>query len=599
MPKINQLPPHEAQKIAAGQVIERPANAVKELLENAIDAQSTHISLYIEDGGKKLIRVVDNGHGMDRQDAHTCFLKHATSKIKSIDELPSITSFGFRGEALTSIAAVSNVTMRTKIKESDEGTQVTAQEGEIKAEPIACPDGTDITIKQLFYNVPARAKFIKKREIETRHILQAIKALCLAYPHLHIELHVEGRQLLNCPAQEDIISRYAQLWDATTAQHMIALHASNSAKGLSIDGAISNHQWFRYDRSGIFFLVNNRWVTNHQLGRALLKGYNNVIPHGRYPMASIAIMINPALIDINAHPKKEEIIFAHPRIVEQLIEQTVRSALEKHISKQVKKEVSLFVPSPAQAAVSFTPASFTSMQPPANAFVFEPTTAEPKNTAAAVSHAPSTQPIQDKAPLPLLDTHAQSHTIVGQLHKTYILIEKEDGLFMVDQHAAHERILYELFAHRFATVPTINLMFPQLISCTPEDCALIEPHLPLLAEHGISVELFGKDQLIVQSTPVHLKNAPLKELIMQAISWIKEESTLDRDELHKTMHKKLQAQMACKAAVKAGDTLTHEQMQELIEDLHKTPNRFSCPHGRPTGWLVSLSEIEKKFQRRK
>ncbi len=608
MANIKQLPLHEAQKIAAGQVVERPANVVKELLENAIDAGANTISLFIEDGGKQLIRVVDNGCGMDEADAHLCFKKHATSKIKSVDELPSLTTFGFRGEALASIAAVAKVTLLTKEKDAVEGLRVNAQEGNIAVEPTGCPQGTDLTIRDLFYNVPARAKFLKKRETETRHIIQAVQALAFAYPDLHIQLTVDGRQLLNCPAQETMLQRCAQAWDGTTAKHMMAIEATRSDKGISVSGAISNHQWFRYDRSGIFFLVNNRWVTNIQLSRALVKGYNNVIPNGRYPMAAISIIINPALIDVNTHPRKEEITFAHPRTVEQLILQTVRQALEKHVSKQIKKEVS-FYQAPAQTTPSaspsfaFKPASFTSIEKDIDIFKssFVPsapdTSVAPTATAAPIPTA-SPAPLPPETTIPIIETADESHTIIGQYAKTYILIEQQDGLFLLDQHAAHERILYEQFAQRFEDLPTINLMFPQLINCSQEDRTLLEAHLDIFKQHGITIEPFSKEQLIIQSTPVHLKNTPLQEIVQQVIGWIREFQNIDKEQFHKKIHDKLRAQMACKAAVKAGDVLTHSQMQELIKDLHETPNRFSCPHGRPTGWMIPLLDIEKKFRRK-
>lgn len=611
MPKIQQLPAHEAQKIAAGQVVERPANVIKELIENAIDADATHISITIKDGGKQLMRIMDNGCGMDEADAQACFKQHATSKITSVDQLPSLTTFGFRGEALASIAAVSMVTLRTKTSDSSQGTEVIAQDGTIAAKPTACPQGTDISVQNLFYNVPARAKFLKKRETENRHIIQTIKAICLAYPHLHIELTVDDTKLLNCPAQEDLVSRYAQLWDKSTSEHMIPISASNSAKGIVITGAISNHQWFRYDRSGIFFLVNNRWVGNYALGRALLNGYSNVLPHGRYPMAAINIMINPALIDVNSHPRKEEIIFANPRIVEQLIKETVIKTLEKQVSKQIKKEVSFYQPQSNENSFAFTPAAYTALDEMPPALDFSQTKslppALPESSSTSQTMAQSTHQTVDqqqfiqeisKPAIPILETQRQPYRILGQLLKTYILLEKEDGLYMVDQHAAHERILYELFGNRFEKLPTINLMFPQLITLDAKDLELLERYVSLLSDHGITIEPFGKDQVVIQSTPVHLKDAPVKEIIDQLIAWAKEHSAIDQKELEKLMHNKLRAQMACKAAVKAGDELSIEQMNELIEDLDKTANRFSCPHGRPTGWLISQNDIEKKFKRR-
>ncbi len=604
MPHIKLLPIQEAQKIAAGQVVERPANIVKELIENSIDAHATSISVFIENGGKDLIRVVDNGCGMDHSDAKLCFEKHATSKIRSIDELPSLTTFGFRGEALASIAAVSTVTLSTKHAESD-AIKITAHEGTMRDEPTASAQGTDIIVRNLFYNVPARAKFLKKQETETRHIVQVLQAMAFAYPHIHFQLHLDGKKVLNCPPQETMIQRTAQIWDATTAQHMLSVDAMRSDKAISISGAISNHQWFRYDRSCIFFLVNNRWVTNFKLGSALIKGYNNVLPHGRYPMAALSIMINPALIDINTHPRKEEIVFAHPRVVEQLIQESVTKALEKHVSKQITKSSSSIKPfiasSPKASFFSFTPAAYARTIDDMVPNVSKKASEVPlqKNTAPiAPITITETVPSQSAiAPISILEKSVD-YTIIGQYAQTYILIEKNDGLYIVDQHAAHERILYEQFAARFENLPTINLMFPQIITLPSEDIALIEPHLNLFTQHGILCEPFSKDQLIIQSTPVHLKNCALDDLVKQTISWIKELQSIDTKEFEKQMHEKLRAQMACKAAVKAGDSLTLEQMKELLKDLSQTDNRMCCPHGRPTGWLIALDDIEKKFRRR-
>lgn len=609
MARIKLLPAHEAHKIAAGQVVERPANAVKELIENSIDAGATRITVYIEDGGKQLIRVVDNGCGMDSEDAKLCLEKHATSKINSIDDLPSLRSYGFRGEALASIAAVATMKLTTKETGKTEGCSVIAQQGKISSQTTACPEGTDITITDLFRSIPARAKFLKKRETETNHIMQIMHAMSLAYPQYHFQLYVDGNSTLNCPPQEHSINRGAQIWGTKIAQHLIAIEPTEPQAGITITGAISNHAWFRYDRRTIFFLVNNRWVTNQHLARALVKGYDNVIPQGRYPTAIIAITIDPTQIDINTHPKKEEIVFEHPRRVEQLIYKTVRSTLEKAVSKQIKQTVSFASSSYTPMELSRTAPSLSSDRypfdmPPApfsTPAFSEQSSPKESNVSATHESTMPTSAFQDH------QTHVISHPeasqeisykLIGQLHQTYLLIEQEEGLYLIDQHAAHERVLYELFAHRFQDVPTIPLMFPQIIPCNQHDIALIEPHLHLFHEHGIAIEPFGKDQLMIQSTPVHLKNSPLHELIQQVMSWIREYQAVDQETFIKTMHDKLRAQMACKAAVKAGDTLSISQMQELLDDLYACPNRFSCPHGRPTGWLFSFNDIEKRFRRR-
>lgn len=608
MGKIQQLPPHEAQKIAAGQVIDRPAHVVKELLENSIDAGATKITISIEDGGKKLIRIIDNGCGMNKEDALLCFQKHATSKIKSIDELISITSYGFRGEALASISAVSNVVLRTKEISNQEGTMVAITDQKTSVTNLACPNGTDIAINNLFYNMPARAKFLKKRETEANHISHVIKTACLAHPEIHIIFEVDGNTTLNCPPQESIKDRFAQLWDHTTAQHAIEINATHSSKTFSVTGAISNHQWFRYDRSAMYFLVNNRWVMNHTLGRALLKGYNNVLPQGKYPMACIAIFINPSHVDINMHPRKEEVKFAHPRVVEKLIEDTVRATLERNLSKQIKKEVQfatsihpqfpsyLSEPPHTKTGMVFMPASSTSFDAHVLRPAPTPAPALPPIPAMSLIQEAPTQP--HESTISILEKTNAPYTIIGQYHKTYILIEQEDGLFLIDQHAAHERVLYEIFANRFDQVPTINLMFPQLISLTLDELNILEPYFGLFAQHGITLNRFSKDQITIQSTPVHVKNISLTQLVKEVISWIQEEDIVDQNEFTKKINDKLRAQMACKAAIKAGDSLSQEQMSELLEDLYKTDNRFSCPHGRPTGWLMSLHEIEKKFRRK-
>lgn len=337
MPKIKQLSSHEAQKIAAGEVVERPANIVKELVENSIDAGSTRISIYIEDGGKKLIRIVDNGYGMDAADAQICFDRHATSKITHVHELETINTFGFRGEALASIAAVSQITLITKEENNLEGTHITIEANNIiNTNFIACPTGTDIHINNLFFNVPARKKFLKTTQTEWRAIQLLFNAFCFDYPDIHFTLFSDGKQVLNCPATHTIKNRALQLWENTMHKHFLDISVNTE---ISVNGIISDHQQYRYDRSSIYFFVNKRWVKNHQLSSALLKGYDNVIPHGRYPIAAINITIPLHEVDINIHPRKEEVKFLHPRLVEQAIQNAIKTALERNTSHNLRKEI--------------------------------------------------------------------------------------------------------------------------------------------------------------------------------------------------------------------------------------------------------------------
>lgn len=637
MPIIKQLLPHEAHKIAAGEVVERPANIVKELIENALDASATQISIYIKDGGKELIRIVDNGTGMDEADALACFNKHATSKITHIDELETINTFGFRGEALASVAAVAHVTLITKMAHADVGIKVSVACNSITdTQPVATVTGTDIRVHDLFYTIPARKKFLKKSETEWRHIVQLFQAFCLAFPHIHFRLYHDDTEIHNCPPVTDSSQRFIQLWHH---QSVLAFSDSRIDGTLNITGVISTHNQYRYDRSGLFFFVNNRWVKNNALASALLKGYQG-LPDGRYPMACVHITVDSTLVDINIHPRKEEVAFMHPNKVTSLITNAVKSTLDTHTSTNLRGTQH------APPSASYVPASPVSTSPfkntmPSvftpfdfNTFVSAPDTQVQKifddqrvtlaeeqisvpRTASApyetpsvdisstttqsftqhTIHTPHTNSLANDEPV--MGDAEQSFTLIGQLHKTYILVEHEEGLYLVDQHAAHERILYELFSQRFNDCATVNLLFPHIITLSANDYATIIPHLELFTRNGITLEPMGTHQLIVSATPIHLKEINFEELVRQVVGWITEYGNVDREDFFKTINEKLHAQCACKAAVKAGDALTHEQMQTLLTDLYKTKNRSTCPHGRPTGFLVSLDEIEKKVKRKK
>lgn len=636
MARIKQLHPHEAQKIAAGEVVERPANVVKELVENSLDAGATAITIFIEDAGKSLIRVVDNGCGMSSEDAHLCFAHHATSKITHVDQLSSLTTFGFRGEALSSISSVAKTTLITKEADAQLATKLTLEQATvIQQEQITANTGTDIRIANLFYNVPARKKFLKTNDTEWRQIQLLFQAFCLTYTTIHFKLYSNETLVFNCPAVTTRAERTAQLWDHTIAHQIISLEPEEK-DGITLEGIISNHTYARYDRSTLFFLVNNRWVKNYGLSKALLKGYMNVLPPEKFPLACLAITIDPAAVDINVHPRKEEVQFLHPRIIETRIQQRVKETLEKHLSAQLKKTVTLrpsnmltprqassyakasedkqdenltgYVPqfnsSPPLLQHSYTSMKSGMINAPNNQSITSPTlnishSSEYPSPIHAELVEASLYPHKNEAQQPLVEQAViADYSILGQFHKTYIIIEQDNDLFLVDQHAAHERILYEQFANRFKQVPTIQLMFPQCITLSSTDMALIEPHLTLLRENNIALEPFGATQLMVTAIPVHLKEVALDELIKEVCGWIAQESSLEKSALFKKMNEKLHAQMACKAAVKAGDELTHAQMAQLIRDLYISPNRFTCPHGRPTGWQLPLYEIEKKFKRK-
>lgn len=602
---IKQLSPEQANQIAAGQVVERPANIVKELIENSIDAGASRIELYIEQGGHHVIRIIDNGCGMSPDDAHACFLRHATSKLISIDQLPTINTFGFRGEALASIAAVSNVTLITKHIADELGTKIELKNGKATTTNVTSTCGTDITVDQLFYNVPARKKFLKKDSTEWRAIEQLFEAFCFSFLEKHFIIWHDGKQVHNCPPVASLTERVAQLLPAAISTSTIPL-IEHAQKGISITGAITHHHYFRYDRTSIFLFVNNRWVKNKELSSAMLNGYLNVLPAGKFPAGSISITVDPHEVDINTHPRKEEVAFVHPKRVSTLLTTAVKATLEAHLSKQLARTVT-FAPSrsttlPPEDPFATQDTSFVMpMQPFRQNPALRPILSSLQTASKALYTEVPTQPaFNETQELPqahIKMAHDKNYSIIGQLSNTYILLEHEDGLFVVDQHAAHERVLYERFKSRFGNVPTIELLFPLVIELTQDDITLIADHLDLLTAHGVAIEQFGPTQLRITSTPVHAKEITFYELIREMIGWIKESQGISTEQLHEQINEKLHAQMACKAAIKAGDILSTEKMNALLDELYACENRFICAHGRPTGWLLSTHEIEKKFKR--
>ncbi len=604
MAQIKQLPPHEAQKIAAGEVVERPANLLKELVENSLDADATSVSIFIEQAGKQLIRVVDNGTGMSPEDARICFYQHATSKISTVDELTSITSFGFRGEALASISAVAKVTLITKQTDAKEGIKLLIDKNKIESEePIGCNTGTDISVADLFYTVPARKKFLKKDETEWRQINQLFQAICFAHKNVHFKLHRDRRLVYNCPPTPTTKQRVAQLWDKTIFDHTIEIMGSNEAAHIQVDGIVTNHHYGRYDRNSIFLFVNNRWVKNYELSRSLIKGYMNVLQAGKFPAGVVFVTIDPQEVDINIHPRKEEVRLAHPMRVNKVISHAVKLGLENHLSSQIKKTVTIsnqpefderITPLPSHAPFQSAPPLPSPYAKPINLNEQAILASLPSK----ISSEPAIQTEQKSVILETITTKQFPGTIIGQVHTTYILIDKQEGLYLVDQHAAHERILYEQFTQKLSEVATITLAFPQIIQKAELELDLLMPYLDILQSHGIAIERFGTDQLIIKATPVHCKRVNLSELISKMIGWITTDSHADQEAVKKGLNEHFHAQMACKAAIKAGDVLNHEQMKNLLDTLQKTDNRFTCPHGRPTGWMLSWYDIEKKFKRK-
>ncbi len=597
MKKIKILSPHEAQKVAAGEVIERPASVVKEILENALDAGATHITLYIEKAGKDLIRLVDNGCGMSAEDAKICILPHATSKITSISDLASLTSLGFRGEALASISAISHMQLKTKMADDEVGIALTVDEGKIiKEETVACSTGTDLTIADLFYNTPARKKFLKQDQTEWNQIQALITAYALSNTHIHFRLLRDSNEVLNVPPVASLKDRITQLWDHNFAQQLMPL-VEQTDGALFMTGLISNHHFWRYNRSNLYFFVNNRLVKNHGLGKALLKGYKNVLPDGKFPAAFIFIGIDQSEVDVNVHPRKEEVQFAKPHTVENALGRAVTASLEQNVSKQIapKQEVGEL------KAFNFDAMPFNTPQPQPASQVQSPGAPQGTMLSELLSVAVPMKAEPSKESAPVVETQkpilSDMGTIIGQFLNTYILLEQDATLILVDQHAAHERILYEKFRSKFVQPEGTRLLFPEIITLLPDELTLILQQKELFKEHGIELEAFGDGDLAIKTAPPKFQHVALKELIREVLDFISEHEKLPKETFLKQLTEHVHSQMACKGAIKAGDILSGTQINQLLIDLEQTDNRFICAHGRPTMWTLSKEEIEKKFKR--
>lgn len=638
MARIKQLLPQEAQKIAAGEVVERPANVVKELVENALDAGATQITISIEDAGKKLIQVIDNGCGMDPEDARMCIKHHATSKIAQVSDLEHIVTFGFRGEALSSISSVSKVVLTTKEADSTAGVTLEVSDGIITKEiVVACNTGTEIAIHDLFYNVPARKKFLKSKETEWRTILQLFYAFCLDYPQVHFKLYNEKKLVHNCPAASHLTLRIEQLYEKALSHNILVFEAEETRMNLKVSGALSDPQYSRYDRNQIFVFVNKRWVKNHKLAQALIKGYQGMLQPERYPAGFIFISLDPEFVDINIHPRKEEVQFLHPRIVELCIENGVKERLELYTAQRLGAPVGPKTTAPEQSVQQQKTNPFLAQLVQTNSYPTEQVWHISKQFEQNLPAYPEenqqsenaqfeqiltrhfTQPetlttkqsLANQAPQANTSTSAQLieqtqqvttsqelvYTLVGQALNTYIIIQTGDGLVVIDQHAAHERIIYERLKANFNTIERAKLLFPQVLSIAKNDMITLEPYLALFDSFGLLIEQASETELVIQETPIYLKNQPITDIIQQAIGWIHELHNVDTDQLRKSLQEKIHAQMSCKAAVKAGDELTPAGMHQIIKDLYAQENRLTCPHGRPTIWALSHYEIEKKFKR--
>ena len=674
MGRIHVLPEHVANKIAAGEVVERPASVVKELLENALDAGATRIKINIEAGGKKLIQITDNGCGMVRDDAMLAFERHATSKIKDAEDLLSVATLGFRGEALPSIASVSRLHLETRAGEASAGTILEINGGRMaRVEEAGLPEGTSITVRDLFFNTPARKKFLKAESTELSHIASLVTHYALAHPEKHFELHSATNAMLVAPPVAGYSERVYQVFGKETLDQLIPVAAvqplervglpqpppwrrkeedENGDPGsppdpgeMRLHGFVSKPEIQKLNRNSIFVFVNGRLIRDRLVQHGLTEAYRNIIPPTVYPVVLLFLELPPGEVDVNVHPSKTEVRFRQSSVMHDFVRDTVRAALMKaRPAPQFTTEIHAH----ATAGSGLTPGSRESVQrvgatlgpglthqepqrgrsmirqaaqdslckrpaaPPISArFQFEGGIAVEANAAIPVARGLESrfaetipETIPDNGCAPALDTQEEDTTLaalstlrpLGQIRNSFILAVNEDGLWIVDQHVAHERVLFErILKQRTAQkVESQRLLMPIVLELSPAQQAVFAEIADELQHNGFEAEPFGARSVAVKVAPAGVDAAAVEHMLHELLDQIsREEQSLNLEKIRA----RIAASIACHAAIKVNMPLEQNKMDWLLAELAKTDHPMSCPHGRPVVLRYSVKDIQKAFKR--
>jgi DNA mismatch repair protein MutL len=595
---IRVLPPQVANKIAAGEVVERPASVVKELVENAIDAEATDIRIEIRQGGRRLIRVSDNGCGIPPGEAALAFARHATSKISTEDDLAHIQTLGFRGEALASIAAVSQVTLMTRAASEEAGTLLRVEGGELlQNEKHGGTLGTVITVENLFYNTPVRLKFLRSEATESSHIIKLASAYAMAYPELRFYLTDNGRLTLQTLGTGKLYDVLVKVLGLELAQQMLELTPEEQqlSRG-AVESVGSNPQPFseaqvygyigspslhRATRDYEIFFVNRRWIQDRSLSFAVEEAYRTLLPSGRHPLAILSITVDASDVDVNVHPTKREVRFRQPRTVFAVLQRAVRHA--------VTGQAPVAPMSARPQAIG--PGEWERWRTAPVGQRVMPTAADRAQMALEI------QRTGDLPPAPVQSTPMRAQLpmlrVLGQVRQMYIIAEGPDGLYLIDQHAAHERILFEQLQTEKAamSVSVQNLLEPLPIELLPQQRRPLEAMAEHLAAFGFDVTPFGGDTYLVRAIPATLTPGEVPGVIAELLDAASE----GRDPAV-TADQALDI-IACHSAVRAGQTLTLDEARELIRQLEKTTSPYTCPHGRPTMIHLSTAQLERSFSR--
>lgn len=602
---IRVLPPDVAAKIAAGEVVERPASVVKELVENAIDAGAKTIRVEIQSGGRRLMRVMDDGGGIPEEEVPLAFARHATSKLVSVDDLSRVTTLGFRGEALASIGAVSQLTLVSRPAGQAAATRIRIEGGRQAASGAAgSPAGTIVSVENLFYNVPARLKFLKADATEGGHIYRVVTHYALAYPHIRFAFQTDNRTTFQTSGNGELFDALAAVFSLDTARQMIPVEGEVELTGtapanptgssrLAVYGFTGVPSLHRGARDQIIFFVNKRWIQDRALNQAVVQAYHTFLPVNRYPIAVLNIELDPAEVDVNVHPTKAEVKFREPRAIFRLVQKHVREAV-----LAAAPVPGYGTPAPA-ADISFgghagdaAPWQSSFDRRPGASFSqfgleiqrtspFLPgTEGQPEDVNSDTGGGTSAMP-------PM--------RVVGQIQQMYIVTEGPDGLYLIDQHAAHERILYDKLSAQKAQAAVVSqqLLEPAVVELSPAQAALLEAEKEALLQIGFELEPFGGHTYRVRALPEMLGQTDPAQALVDILAEMADGAI----PLARETHEKIAIIVCKRASIKGGQILSHEEMRELVRQLEATTAPRTCPHGRPTMIHLSAAQLAREFGR--
>jgi DNA mismatch repair protein MutL len=649
MGRIHILSDQVANQIAAGEVVDRPASVVKELLENALDAGASRIRVEVEAGGRKLIRIADNGHGMMRDDALLAFERHATSKIRSSDDLLSIATLGFRGEALPSIASIARLEMETRAEDEPSGTRIEIVGGKVmRVEDAGVPPGTTFTIRDLFFNTPARRKFLKSETTELSHVTALVTHYALAHPDKHFELHSATHALLIAPPVRKPEERIFQIFGSETLDQLLSMaaerafdraglpepppwkrdedYAAPDPGFLRISGFISKPELQKLNRNSIYIFVNRRLIRDRLILHAVSEAYRNILPPTSFPVILMFMEMPPHEVDVNVHPAKTEVRFRQQSLVHDFVRDSIRNTListrpaagflaaltaNPHATPSLLPSVS---PMPGEPESTPQP-SMPESEPPVSSehaaeFTLTPPVLPPEEVRLPFSEAlliqangmaPAARHACD-VPISISDEQAPSLNSLGslkplgQLRESFILAVNDEGLWIIDQHVAHERVLFEklLREREVERVQHQRLLMPLLVELLPHQMVLFTRIAEELERNGFEVEPFGPRTIAVKAAPVGLEGKELERTLMEVLEHSERESQAQNLE---TLRTRIAASIACHSAIKVNFPLDPIRMEWLLAELAKTDHPTSCPHGRPIVLRYSWKDIQRAFQR--